>query len=481
MSLLIYCIAFLEGFTTLAIEIIALRRFTPLIDSNSISTSIILGVILLALSYGYYEWGKYSGILSHEARIERVIRNLTLASGYYLFFTFTLDLTILGSMLESTGNYFISVLLSACILFFIPVFLASQTLPLLSELLEGKNIGEKMWKILFFSTVGSFLGSVMTSSLFFATIGVMKSATLCSTLLTGITLLLMPRIYKKMGYIHFFSLGLFILSIFLLFRTSALPSNILFQRANAHHSIMIYEQWERRIFSMNGWLSSGMNRTTKESYFRYIEELKRIILEKWWNDILIIGAAGFTLPQELARDNAVRSIDVVDIDRSLQKIAEEYFLEEKLSEKIHFFPLPARYFLKHTSKHYDAIIVDIYIGKMVPPATMTLEFFLGLTTHTENILMNTIADASLSSQFSEHALATMYSAFGSLFYKDMNAPHTSDNTMTNFVISNTSLTWYTEYVRDRDHTVYTDDKNSIELDLFLLQNERLREKYQVVQ
>lgn len=55
MSLLIYCIAFLEGFTTLAIEIIALRRFTPLIDSNSISTSIILGVILLALSYGYYE------------------------------------------------------------------------------------------------------------------------------------------------------------------------------------------------------------------------------------------------------------------------------------------------------------------------------------------------------------------------------------------------------------------------------------------
>lgn len=77
---------------------------------------------------------------------------------------------------------------------------------------------------------------------------------------------------------------------------------------------------------------------------------------------------------------------------------------------------------------------------MVPPATMTLEFFLGLTTHTENILMNTIADASLSSQFSEHALATMYSAFGSLFYKDMNAPHTSDNTMTNFVISNTSLT-----------------------------------------
>lgn len=73
-----------------------------------------------------------------------MIRNLTLASGYYLFFTFTLDLTILGSMLESTGNYFISVLLSACILFFIPVFLASQTLPLLSELLEGKNIGEKM-------------------------------------------------------------------------------------------------------------------------------------------------------------------------------------------------------------------------------------------------------------------------------------------------------------------------------------------------
>jgi hypothetical protein len=54
MSLPISLIAFLEGFTTLSIEIIALRRFTPIIGSNSVSTSIILGVILLALSYGYY-------------------------------------------------------------------------------------------------------------------------------------------------------------------------------------------------------------------------------------------------------------------------------------------------------------------------------------------------------------------------------------------------------------------------------------------
>ena len=60
MAFLIYIISFLEWFTTLSIEIIAIRNFTPIVWTNSISTSIILWVILLALSYWYYIWWKNS-------------------------------------------------------------------------------------------------------------------------------------------------------------------------------------------------------------------------------------------------------------------------------------------------------------------------------------------------------------------------------------------------------------------------------------
>ena len=59
-TIIIFAIAFLEGFTTLSVEIVAIRSFTPIIWTNSISTSVILWVILLALSYWYYIWGKLS-------------------------------------------------------------------------------------------------------------------------------------------------------------------------------------------------------------------------------------------------------------------------------------------------------------------------------------------------------------------------------------------------------------------------------------
>lgn len=54
MNLILYLIAFLEGFTTLSVEIMAIRNSISIIGSNAIATSIILGIILLALSYGYY-------------------------------------------------------------------------------------------------------------------------------------------------------------------------------------------------------------------------------------------------------------------------------------------------------------------------------------------------------------------------------------------------------------------------------------------
>ena len=57
---LIYLIACLEGFTTLAVQMIILRLAIPITGSSIVVTSIFLGVILLALSFGYWYGGKIS-------------------------------------------------------------------------------------------------------------------------------------------------------------------------------------------------------------------------------------------------------------------------------------------------------------------------------------------------------------------------------------------------------------------------------------
>jgi hypothetical protein len=70
--------------------------------------------------------------------IKKIIFNLVFASFYYLFFTFVFDKIILELLIEKL-SYFWAILITSFILFFVPVFFASQTIPLLSEVLRGNN------------------------------------------------------------------------------------------------------------------------------------------------------------------------------------------------------------------------------------------------------------------------------------------------------------------------------------------------------
>lgn len=472
MSLIIYLISFLEWFTTLSIEIIAIRRFTPIIWTNSISTSIILWVILLALSYWYYIWWKNTKNLEEKFLIKKIIFNLVFASVFYLFFTFIFDKFILEILIENTKSYFWSILISSFILFFIPVFFASQTIPLLSEVLKWNNTWEKIWKLLFFSTIWSFLGSVLTSSLFFPLIWVYKTSVLNSFILAFISIILSIYIFKKCKNIFissFISIIILIFSLFIIFSKNFSGENIIYKTANSYQDIEIYETEKERIFALNWWYSSGIDIETKESFFGYIQEIKKNILENNWKKILIIWAAWFTLPQELAKIENISEIDVVDIDWDLKDITEKYFLQEKLSEKINFIVEPSRYFLNNSiknNKFYDEIVIDIYVWKSLPSQTLTEEFFRNIKKIWKNIYLNIISDKNLETDFSKKLFNTIKKEFWEVYYKPEIYENQKWNYLTNIVITNKFFEWYEKYNFDKNFWTYTDDKHSIEIDIF---------------
>lgn len=471
MALFIYIISFLEWFTTLSIEIIAIRNFTPIIWTNSISTSIILWTILLALSYWYYVWGKNTKLKTKEKLAKKIILNLAIAWAYYFFITFIIDIELTNLLITSTNNYFFSVLISSFLLFFVPVFYASQTIPLLSEILEWENAWEKIWKLLFFSTIGSFFGSVWTSTILFSVLWVSKSATLNSIILTTIAIILVLKI-KKVNFWWILAIFTFLFSVISITTPKNYNENILYQTANSYHNIIIYEDENNRIFSQNSGYASGINKETKESYFKYIKEIKQKLVDWKYKNIAIIWAAWFTLPQEFSKFDYVENIDVIDVDSELKDISEKYFLQEKISEKINFINKPARYFLNekiktissNKDKKYDAIVIDIYVWFSLPPQTLTLEFYEALTKVSDNIFINIITDKSLESDFSKNILATMNKAFKEVYYKNVNIPNSQNKT--NFVITNKEFSSYSKYENNENSKIYTDDKNSIELDLF---------------
>lgn len=373
-----------------------------------------------------------------------------------------------------TKSYVLSLLFASFLLFFIPIFLASQTIPLLSELLKWNNAWEKIWKLLFFSTIGSFLGSLLTSSLFFWLIWVEKTATLNSVILSSIAFL-MILLYHKFNpqniQKYLFPIAVLALSFAIIFHKT--DEKYIFSKANSYHNIDIYETSEWNIiFSQNGWYSSGINKKTKESFFEYIKEIKQRVLENKYENILVIWAAGFTLPYELSREAHIKNIDVVDIDGELKNITEMYFLQEPLSEKINFIVEPSRYFLykktQNTSwKKYDAVIVDVYLWKSLPAQTLTYEFFRDIKIIWNDVYLNIITDRHLSSDFSKKLLSTITKSFGQTYYKivNNNILEPKKNILTNMIITNTKHQSFKKYLSPWTD-IYTDNKHSIELDLF---------------
>jgi hypothetical protein len=114
-------------------------------------------------------------------------------------------------------------------------------------------------------------------------------------------------------------------------------------------------------------------------------------------------------------------------------------------------------------KQYDSVVVDVYSWHSLPSQVLTYEFFQQLLTISDDIYLNIISDRPLNTKFSKQLWETIAQRFwGALYYKDTN-PWNQNNT--NFVVTNKNFDDYIKYTT-KNTWIYTDDKHSIELDIF---------------
>ena len=158
-----WIIACLEGFSTLAVEVIAIRLAIPVVGSSMTLTGVMLGVVLFALSAGYWRGGELSAQWDRTKIRTALTRNLLLAAVLYGAVAFPLEATLIEKLLDAGITLSWAIGIAASLLFIPPIYLASQTIPMLAELTnyEGKA-GKASGKVLFFSTLGSVAGGIVT-------------------------------------------------------------------------------------------------------------------------------------------------------------------------------------------------------------------------------------------------------------------------------------------------------------------------------
>lgn len=372
-------IVFLEGYAVLSLELLAIRQGINFFGSNTDKIAIIIAAVLVPLAAGYFTGGRYRPKRDDDGRLLTLRRKLlgnieiaallmTIGLSYAtLHVFFAMLITVLQVSTVTT-----MALVYALIFVFTPCFFLGQTVPLVSNFFPREKQTETAGKILFVSTVGSFMGSVFCTLVLMKFLGVNYAVPVTIAVLLALALIISKKPWSRAVILTALCLAA---SVFI--NTPMMLSNLGIVEQNPHSTLAIRQMDERtKILMVNNTMSSLLSSGPEKKfpYITYAEEnfIVPATAQGKMLEILILGAGGFTLGLE----DPVHNYTYVDVDPAMRRVAEEHFLEQKLLPNKTFVGMPARAFLSATDKKYDIIFMDIAFGMYtVPEQLMTREYF----------------------------------------------------------------------------------------------------------
>ena len=132
--------------------------------------------------------------------------------------------------------------------------------------------------------------------------------------------------------------------------------------------------------------------------------------------ILVIGLGGGTLPRALQRLLPQTSIDVVEIDPAVVRVARQYF-DFAAAERVRIVEMDGRVYVKRAlreDKRYDLVMLDAFDHEYIPEHLLTEEFLREVKTVLAPggvLAANTFS----SSRLYDHESVTYAAVFGTYF------------------------------------------------------------------
>ena len=390
---ILYPAVFITGAASLVLEVLSLRVFAPHFGTTLVMTSSVIGVVLGALSVGYVIGGR----LADRRPATRMFWLLVALSGiavtvnvafapFFLPLLSVLDIRI-GAILAS-------------VLFLAP---ATVLLGMLSPYVirlrarDTASVGTISGEVFFFSTTGSIVGTLLAGFVFvplFPVSRVLLSLGVILTVIGCAGLWRSPKLFFMLllGLAVSASVALASASVPRTESTRAITESPYAQLRVEELSIegrMARTLVSERIFSGGFFLDTG------EPAFPYSREIVDVIsaFPVAPENILVIGAGPYTIPQELIRRYPEAKMTVVDIDPALLSLGKEWFGVD--TNRILNVVEDGRRFFRTTDERFDVIVLDAYAALYSIPAHLTTREFFSLveedTAPDGFVAMNTIA------------------------------------------------------------------------------------------
>jgi spermidine synthase len=377
-------LVFVVGASSLGAEIAAVRLLAPYFGASTIVWANTIGVVLVALSIGYWLGGRLAD--RHPTR--RALGVVTLAAAALLalvpFVARPLLDVAVSALDQISAGAFVGSLVGVLGLVAVPVLLLGTVSPwaLRLALVRVEDAGRVAGRLYAVSTAGSLAGTLLSALLLIPLVGTRRTFLIFAL---SLALVAVPALWPRRRY------ALVPAGIALLI---ALPVGTL--KAQTTNGRVVDEreteyQYARVIERDDG------SRVLELNEGQAIHSLWRrdtVLTGDYWDAFLvdplaalgrpprsmaILGNAAGTTARAYAHYWPQTRIDAVEIDRELSELGRRWFGMRNPRMEVHH--ADARPWLRQSGERFDVIQLDAYRQPYIPFYLTTREFFEEVRDH----------------------------------------------------------------------------------------------------
>ena len=373
----LYLTVFIVGISILGAEIAAARLLAPFFGASTIVWANTIGVVLVALSLGYWYGGKLGDRYPEVPKLCQVVVGGAVLLTLIPFVAQPFFEVAISALDEIEAGAFVGSLFAVLFLVAIPLAVLGTASPWALRLSvdEVENAGAVAGRLYAISTVGSLLGTMISALVLIPFVGTQRTFIVFGVMLALVGALGLPRRYLLAPAAH---------------------------RRDARDPGRSDQVDRGRRGDLREGLGAPVHPGHRGSGRRPAARAQRgasgplplcapdsVLTDDVWDGYLVLPFAGLDGPPERiailgnAAGTTARSygeylpdtqIDGVEIDPELEEVGNKYF-DMDSNENLTVHSEDARPWLRRSEGGYDAIFVDAYRQPYIPFYLATEEFF----------------------------------------------------------------------------------------------------------